>query len=396
MTDTSKASREDVHAKGKKGRFLFVTFDGGGNITPTLALVRRLVQRGHQATLLGSRALAARVIDTGGSFRAFERSHEPDPSPPGVMGEEKISEWFAFMCSSELTREVLAIAETADMLVADCMMPGALMAGELKQIPTVALVHALYRWFVEGENGVPSLDGPMSPFVNQARRSLGLETFAPGTQLMMRLFDGATLALALTLEEFDYPLSRPHPNLRYVGPAIDTEASTWKPPGHPLVLISFSSTYMRQEDALRRTFDAMKGIDATAVCTLGHGLTQAQLSAAPNVSLHDWIPHGAILPHAAAVVTHAGHSTVMAAFAYGVPMVCMPMGRDQNANADRVATLGAGLAISADAPSGEIRDAIREVLTNPSYRERAQRMSKLIEGQGRGERAVTELENLLS
>jgi UDP:flavonoid glycosyltransferase YjiC (YdhE family) len=86
----------------------------------------------------------------------------------------------------------------------------------------------------------------------------------------------------------------------------------------------------------------------------------------------------------------------MAAFAYGVPMVCMPMGRDQNANADRVATLGAGLAISADAPSGEIRDAIREVLTNPSYRERAQRMSKLIEGQGRGERAVTELENLLS
>jgi MGT family glycosyltransferase len=395
MTDTSK----NIHAKEKPGRFLFVTFDGGGNMTPTLAIIRRLVQRGHQVTLLGSRALAARVIDTGGSFRAFERSHEPDPPAPGVMAEQAekyISEMFAFMCSSELTREVVAIAETADVLVADCMMPAALMAGELKRIPTVALVHALYRWFVEGENGVPALDGPMLPYVNQARRSLGLETFAADTPLTMRLFDGATLALALTLEEFDYRLSRPHPNLRYVGPVLDPEASTWKPPGHPLVLISFSSTYMRQEDALRRTFDAMKGIDATAVCTLGHSLTPAQVGAASKVLMHDWIPHGAILPHTAAVVTHAGHSTVMAAFAYGVPMVCMPMGRDQNANADRVATLGAGLAISADAPSGEVRAAIREVLTNPSYRESAQRMCGLIEGLGRGERAVTELENLLS
>ncbi len=364
-------------------------------MTPTLAIVRRLVRRGHRVTLLGSRALAARVIETGGSFRAFERSHEPDPPPPGVMIDDKISEWLAFMCSSELTQEVLAIAETADVLVADCMMPAALMAGEMKRIPTVALVHALYRWFVEGENGVPFLDGPMLPYVNQARRSLGLETFAANTPLMMRLYDGATLALALTLEEFDYPLARPHPNLRYVGPALDVEVSTWKPPGHPLVLISFSSTYMRQEDALRRTFDAMKGIDAAAVCTLGPGVTQAQVGAASNVSIHDWIPHGAILPHTAAVVTHAGHSTVMAAFAHGVPMVCMPMGRDQNANADRVATLGVGLAISADAPTNEIRAAIREVLTNPSFRECAQRMSRLIDDLGRGERAVAELENLL-
>ena len=364
-------------------------------MTPTLAIVRRLVQRGHRVTLLGSRALAARVIDAGGSFCGFERSHEPDPPEPGVMMDDRISEWLAFMCSSEVTREVLANAETADVLVADCMMPGALMAGELKRIPTVALVHALYRWFIEGENGVTLLDGPMLPSVNQARQSLGLETFTADTPLMMRLYDGATLALALTLEEFDYPLARPHPNVRYVGPVLDTEASTWKPPGHPLVLISFSTTYMRQEAALRRTFDAMKGIEAAAVCTLGPGVTQAQVGAASNVVMHDWIPHGAILPHTAAVVTHAGHSTVMAAFAHGLPMVCMPMGRDQNANADRVATLGAGLALTADAPSGEIRAAIREVLTNPSYRESARRMSKLIESLGQGERAVTELENLV-
>ncbi len=395
MTDTSNDPRENTPANEKKGRFLFVSFEGGGNTTPALALVRRLVRRGHPVTMLGTSTLRARAIGAGASFRGFEASREPDPLPPGVSADDKLAEFLEFLCSSKVTRDVLALAESADVLVADCMMPAALIAGELKRITTVALVHSLYKWFVEGENGVVFLDLLMRPFVNQARRSLGLETFADGAPMMMRLYDSATLALAMTLEEFDYPLSRPHPNLRYVGPAFDPEASDWKPVGQPLVLISFSTTYMRQEAALRRTFDAMNGIEASAVCTLGPGVTRAQVGAAPNVSIHDWIPHGAILPHTSAVVTHAGHSTVMAAFAYGVPMVCMPMGRDQNANADRVATIGAGRAISPDAPAEEIRAAIREVLSNPSYRESAQRMSRLIASLGQGDRAVTELENLL-
>jgi UDP:flavonoid glycosyltransferase YjiC (YdhE family) len=107
------------------------------------------------------------------------------------------------------------------------------------------------------------------------------------------------------------------------------------------------------------------------------------------------MPHGAILPYAAAVVTHAGHSTVMAALADGVPLVCMPMGRDQHTNAERVAALGVGRAISSDAPSAEIRDALHEVVTNESYRHAARRMAAAITDLGRGERAVSELEALL-
>lgn len=94
------------------------------------------------------------------------------------------------------------------------------------------------------------------------------------------------------------------------------------------------------------------------------------MDAPANVLIHDLLPHGAVLPHAAAVVTHAGHSTVMAALADGVPMVCMPMGRDQHSNAARVAALGVGSTISSDASSTEIRDALHEVLSNESYASR--------------------------
>ena len=43
-----------------------------------------------------------------------------------------------------------------------------------------------------------------------------------------------------------------------------------------------------------------------------------------------------MLPHAALVVTHAGWQTINAALADGVPLVCVPDGRDQPDNAARV------------------------------------------------------------
>ena len=161
------------------------------------------------------------------------------------------------------------------------------------------------------------------------------------------------------------------------------------------MLVSFSTTYMRQEEALRRALEALGNLDVHAVCTLGNAFGRETLHAPANVAIHDWLPHGAVLPHAAAVVTHAGHSTIMAALAEGVPLVCMPMGRDQHANAERVATLGLGRAISKDAPSAEIREALHEVLSNESYRNAARRMAAVITDLGRGERAVMELEALL-
>jgi MGT family glycosyltransferase len=387
----------------KRRRFLFVTFDGGGNVPPALGLVRRLVRRGHEVRVLGPSALAERITDSGGIFRAFSRELDWGPPAPGVMAEENpnVAELLAIMCSLELAQDVIAEAETADVLVVDCMLPAALLAAERIEAPTVALVHTLYQWWAEGGprdaalGGVPDPFGAaMLPLVNQTRAELGLQPLRADIRLMGQLMDRARLALAATLEQLDRPLAAPHPNLRYVGPVLDEESPSWEPPGHPLVLVSFSSTYMHQEDALRRTLEAAGSLDVQAVCTLGNALGGETLHAPANVVIHDWLPHSAVLPHAAAVVTHAGHSTVMAALAEGVPMICMPMGRDQNSNAERVAALGLGRTISKDATSAEIRAALHEVLSNESYRIAARRMAAVITGLGRGERAVIELEAL--
>ena len=65
----------------------------------------------------------------------------------------------------------------------------------------------------------------------------------------------------------------------------------------------------------------------------------------------------------------------MKGLAAGVPLVCMPMGRDQNDTAARVVHRGAGVRISPTAKAATIRTAVREVLATPSYREGASRIA---------------------
>ena len=151
---------------------------------------------------------------------------------------------------------------------------------------------------------------------------------------------------------------------------------------------------MRQDDLLQRTLDALADADVEVVCTLG-GVPIAGLSAPPNASISNWISHSEVLPHTDVVVTHAGLSTVMTALASGVPMVCMPMGRDQPLNAERVATLALGLELSPKASPDAIRSAVEVVMNDESFRQRAKLMAEEIATYGNGAVAVRELETLL-
>ena len=95
------------------------------------------------------------------------------------------------------------------------------------------------------------------------------------------------------------------------------------------------------------------------------------VEAPPNVTVRDYIPHDLVLPHMAAVVSHGGLSTVTAALTAGVPLVCIPQGRDQTDNARRVEATGVGRAVAVDAPASAIANALEELLADPAPRRAA-------------------------
>jgi UDP:flavonoid glycosyltransferase YjiC (YdhE family) len=105
-------------------------------------------------------------------------------------------------------------------------------------------------------------------------------------------------------------------------------------------------------------------------------------------------PHREVLREAAAVVTHAGHGTVAKALAAGVPLVAVPLGRDQPDVAARVVATGAGVRLARTSSSDRIARALRTVLGDPAYRDAARRVAGAMAAEAREDRAVAELEAL--
>ena len=96
------------------------------------------------------------------------------------------------------------------------------------------------------------------------------------------------------------------------------------------------------------------------------------------------------------MVTHAGMGRVTRALADGVPLVCVPMGRDQLDVAARVVHPGAGLRLRPGAKPGAIGAAVERVIREPGFRSAAERLGASIRADAAAQRGPAELEAVAS
>ncbi len=97
-------------------------------------------------------------------------------------------------------------------------------------------------------------------------------------------------------------------------------------PGNPWVLLSLSTTLQGQAEALPGLLGALGFLPIRVLLTLGGVLAPDTVPAPANVTMRGFLSHEAVMPHMAAVITHAGMSTVATSLAAGMPMVCVPQG----------------------------------------------------------------------
>jgi MGT family glycosyltransferase len=203
----------------------------------------------------------------------------------------------------------------------------------------------------------------------------------------------------MTSRAFDFLGPLP-PTVVHVGPRLDDAswAGEWEaPPGEkPLVLVGLSSDYQDQADLLRRIAAALRNLPVRAVLTTGNGIDPASIEAPANVQIVKAAPHSAVLREAALAITHGGHGVTIKSLAAGVPLVCLPMGRDQLDIAARVVHAGAGLRLEHTAAAAEIAAAVEQVLGEASYREAAQRIATTITEETVTDRAMEEIEAVLA
>jgi UDP:flavonoid glycosyltransferase YjiC (YdhE family) len=413
-------------------RYLVALVDGGGTVPPELGAVRRLVERGHTVTVLAEDSMAAEVATTGATFRPWlrgpnrpDRRPEHDPSRdwevrnPLRLVERLIETQFVGPAAGYAADVDAAITEVrADAVVCSLFALGAMLAAESAGIPFAVLLPNIYLLPARGMPpfglGLRPARGPLGrlrdaavggfsrrlwdsrglPGLNALRAERGL---APLGHLWDQVHR-ARRELVMTWRDFDFPAMLPA-GARYVGPVLDDPAwagRPWAPPAgdDPLVLVTMSSGFQDQLGSLRRIVEAMGTLPVRALVTTGPALDPASLDPPGNVTVLAAAPHRQVLGHAALVVTHGGHGTVMKALAAGVPMVVLHHGRDQADNAARVTARGAGVAVKRTAKPATIARAARRVLNDPTYRAAAHRLGRAVRRDADSGALLRELEGL--
>lgn len=412
-------------------RFLFAQWDGGGSLPPELTVVRHLVAGGHAVTVLGDPVTEPEVRAVGVTdFRPWvdaphhvTRRAEDDyirdwelRNPTRVL--TNLMDTLMVKPAPLFAAETLAaIADVRpDAVVASFPLLGALMAAEARRVPCAALVPNVVSLPADGmppfgtgflppkgrigrtrdrmlNAVVDRLWNKGLPELNRVRASLDL---APLDRLLAQ-YEQPERVLALTGAAFDFPAALPA-NVRYVGPQLDDPgwADPWTPPddGRPLVLVAMSTTFMDHVDQLQRAVTALGTLPVHGLATTGPAVEPDQIDAPDGVTVVRSAPHRDVLAHAEVLLTHGGHGSVMKGLVAGVPIVCMPTGRDQPDNAARITHRGAGVKVSKAATPARIASAVRQVLDDPSYRAAAARLGEQLRTEADSGAAVAELEGL--
>ncbi len=169
-----------------------------------------------------------------------------------------------------------------------------------------------------------------------AAAGLSYRSFGDLAAIVVRMPELVLLPRAIELPEL-----RDRPGIHYIGSGVDLERReaefSWDriAPDRPLIFGSLGSQADLKPELSRRFIRACAGVadarpDLQFLLSVGRAVDSADLERLPpNVQSGRWLPQLEILRHADLMVTHGGPGTVKECILLGVPMVTMPLMRDQ-------------------------------------------------------------------
>jgi len=384
-------------------RILFTTVQLSGHFHPLVPIARAAVAAGHEVAFACAAFFVPTVERSG--FRAFPAGFDdrgrslPELFPGFFKGMAAVRYWglpniFVGVYAVAMTPDLLTIAREwhPDLIVRDTHEYGGCVAAEVLGIPHASIrtastsaQYGMRHLVAEALARLRELNGlPPDPDVAMPFRYLHLAAEPP----CFRLEDGPVGPTV-------HPL-RPV-NFESGGEALPPWVAEL--PDRPTIYTTLGTVFGRGSEGLatfQAMLDALRDEPINLILTVGRENDPADFGPQPgNVRIAQFIPQSALLPHCDLVVHQGGFSTVTGALNVGLPMVIIPISADQPYNAACCAALGVGVVIEPGERSTEaIREAVRHVLADPTYRQNAERMRDEMAALPGPEHAVALLERL--
>ncbi|GAA1665988.1 glycosyltransferase [Fodinicola feengrottensis] len=405
-------------------KFLISTMPETGHIYPALPIATALAARGHQVRWHTGPDFADKVSQTGASFVPMKhapRFQDLTPRPkqsrsweavvgalrrlfvepaPGQLRDytEILSDFDADVVINEST------AGLGPRLLHELGGPpwARLGVSPLPSLPTSAIPPLVSpAVFADPPEVLPYSDDPgvqdryrrmnweaanvhmsqLTEALDELRARFGL-----GPQPTGETGFAATISPFLQLQTgtlaFDYPRPELPAQVHHVGPLLPPGPDVFELPpwwqdvvsaDRPVVHVTQGTVATDPTSLLRPTLDALADDDVLVVATAANPADLGPLPA--NVRLAKSIPYALLLPYVDVMVTNGGIGGILAALTHGLPLIGGGRTEDKPAVCARIAHTGVGIDLKTDRPTvGKIRDAVRAVLSNPSYQRAAVRV----------------------
>ncbi len=354
-------------------RILFTTPSQAGHLNPILDIALQAQQVGHDVLVATSGSVRSRLDALGLPFHPAGVGME-DPDFQAIIKSDRINAPGAinlvFGLASQKAFDGIAEALDAfepELLVTDAFDLAALALAERAGVP----------FAVFGFAGTVAVDHIVEN-IQSARLELRQRAELPGDgiePLMSAdwIFGG--------LPSFAPEGARVPERAHFARPAGESREGAESAPewvkdirGKRSVYFTFGTAMASIRPGYMET--VLAGLAAAdldaAVVTTGPSRDPAALPPLPSsFRVERYVPQSFVLPHVAACVSHAGYS-VMSAVQRGLPLLLVPFGSDQPANAAALVRHGLALQLDKETMTPEaVCDAVKRLLGEPTFSERA-------------------------
>lgn len=404
-----------------------------GHLNPMTTLGRELKQRGHRVTLIGIADAQSKTLAAGLEFLKIGESE----FPAGISTQSlaklgklsglaalKYTIYLVGQSTAMLLQEGPAVIKEAgvEALLVDQVSPGGGTIADYLGIPFISSGGSL---LLNQEDGVPPfftswhynsnwwarlrnrgayylfnrLRQPIRQVVNEYRQRWKLFPHSHPNDQYSQLAQLSQLPA-----EFDFPRQELPQWFHFTGPYHNSSSREPIPfpyeklTGQPLIYASMGTIQNRLLEIFQCIATACAGLDMQLVISLGGSTSPESLAKLPGSPLVvGYAPQLELLQKATLTITHAGPNTVLESLSNAVPIVGIPITNDQPGTAARLAWTGAGEMIPlARLSIPRLRDAIKRVLTEDSYKLNAVRLQKAIQNAGGVNRAADIVEQVVS
>jgi MGT family glycosyltransferase len=387
-------------------KVLFLSIPSHGHMNPTLGLAAELVRQGETITFFSAEEFRTAIEEIGAEFKCYKEDLNlfQKKSSGGLVA--------AFLQPEKFITDLLEQIQDIkfDYIVYSAAYPYANAIAQILKVPAVSsfAVFATLQELLPKHNlteaPLPKSKGPMgmSPEVinqfKEVRQSL-IEKYQIeiAEDMFKLLFNKGDLNIIYTSEYFIPNLKNYDDSYIFIGPPIYNKKYTVEFPfeeleGKKVIYISMGTIFSNYSAELNQLFfKSFKDFDGVVVMAA----YQVDLSAyeiPANFIIRDYVPQLEILKYTTVAITHSGMNSIGDLLYNKIPFVAIPLGADQFYLANRAQELGATIVLDIhNLNAGILKDAVKEVLTNPDYFNNINKISDSFIQAGGYEKAADEI-----